>query len=75
MHHGVDAVDCGPNVLGPGDIADDELRAPGMQLLRLARGGIAHQRAYRPVCGAQRVHDARSDEAGSTGDEDHVKFL
>ena len=51
-----------------GDVALDELAAPGLQRLRAA--AVADQRADVVVASPQRVDDLRADEPVAAGDED-----
>ena len=56
-----------------GQLALDELAAPGFEVLRRAALGVADETADRPVLRAQRVHDLRPDEPGPTRDQNHAR--
>ena len=75
MDDDVDPVGGGSEVVRAGHVPLGELDTPAAELLRLARGRIPDERTHRPVLRAERMHDVGPDEAGSAGDEDHVKFL
>ena len=65
-----DALERGPERLGLGHVALDELAAQGLELACRAR--VADEHAHAPAGVAQRTHDVAADEPGSAGDEDHV---